>query len=124
MELIFNLIFAAIASAAFALLLMAPRRDERRAVQRAMLLVCVLALVFPFISISDDVSAAPDIAEGPTFSACKVQSTVASKEIPLIEGSTAKCVPITDERDRVVPRDFFIPSSVGRFAIGLRSPPL
>lgn len=67
MELLLNLIWIATASAALVAWVAWRRNSDSNAVPEmlrgAMVVVCVLALLFPVISISDDLSQSPGLAE-------------------------------------------------------------
>lgn len=68
MELLFNLIWMCISIAALLAWIVWRRSSESRAVPQMLrgllVVVCILALLFPVISISDDLCQIPSLAEG------------------------------------------------------------
>ena len=89
MEIALNLAWLAVVTAAYALWLRRPRlrdgkalrRDERAAAM--LVLACVLVLVFPIISISDDVRAAREFLEDPASDQPLTKILEVQKRAPL-----------------------------------------
>lgn len=89
MELSLNLCWLAVVVASYALWLRQPwfggrARPSRRECAAALLVLgCVLFLVFPVISISDDVRAAREFLEEPTSDQPLAKSLEVQKRVPL-----------------------------------------
>ena len=125
MELGFNLLFALIVALAFALWVRMRADKSDLPLRQAILLACLLALLFPFVSITDDIYATPDIVEGPTVSTSKVQVAAISKEIPFVTaGDASDCAPVLNTWEHLTASIPYTPSSEDRFCSGLRSHPI
>ena len=89
MELSLNLCWLAVVVASYALWLRQPwfagrgRPGRRERLAALLVLSCVLFLVFPVISISDDVRAAREFLEEPTSDQPLVKSLEVQKRLPL-----------------------------------------
>lgn len=124
MELGFNLLFALITVCAFALWTITGPRQEVRC-QHGLLLICALAILFPFISISDDLYSAPDIVEGTIVSVNRVSLSVACKEVFLAAPLGRYEAPVIAVSGCVTwDCSPHLPAATYSSSNGLRSPPL
>ena len=91
MELALNLCWLAVVVVAYCLWLCRPRfrgrplRCSREGLTALLVLAAILVLVFPIISVSDDVRAARDFLEEPAFDQVLVKSSEIQKRVPLGE---------------------------------------
>ncbi|HEV2721927.1 MAG TPA: hypothetical protein VG323_18040 [Thermoanaerobaculia bacterium] len=108
MELLLNVLWLAVALAAFALCTRGGR-DRRRIVVTA----CIVALLFPIISITDDLAA----------SVAAVEETVAARRVMDADAHIIVAVALTFVAF-VVETPFTIPAAPALTADALRGPPL
>jgi Na+/melibiose symporter-like transporter len=116
MELLLNLLWLAIALTAFARVAAWSRgeRDRRRVVAAVVATACVVAILFPIISITDDL----------TTSVASVNETAAVQLVMAAAAQIIVAVALTLVAFVVEEESFVLPSAPALTSHALRGPPL